>query len=260
MIQVGTFRIYVLELGKGHGDEVGDKLALVHNFFSGTGRTYDFIVNVATFGIDRLWKRIIVDALPADPKRVLDLACGTGILTFAIARRFPNCRVIGVELRDEYLQIARAKSETLGLNNVEFVLSRAEDFDSEESFDCVVSSYLAKYADLPLLTRNTARMLAVDGLLLMHDFTYPPNSILVGVWRLYFKTLQLVGTPFVPAWRRDFLWFARPHRALPLARRARFVSARQWLSGHPLAAFDIVRLCLDYGKKSGRQARSSDKS
>ena len=185
--------------------EKGDpRLELVYRFFSGTGATYDFMVNFATFGIDRWWKRRIVDLLPLNPTRILDLACGTGILTLAIARRYPNCRVVGVELRDEYLEIAREKVQKLGIRNVELVLSLAEDYRSNERFDCVCSSYLAKYADLQRLTRNTKDMLAEGGLLLMHDFTYPPKAYLAWIWRFYFKTLQLVGGRFLPAWREIF--------------------------------------------------------
>src|SRR4051812_44063995 len=100
------------------------KLELVQRFFSGTGGSYDFMVNIATLGIDRLWKRKMVDLIPADAARVLDLACGTGISTFAVANRYPGCHVVGVELRDEYLTLARAKAQKLGHRNVEFVLSR----------------------------------------------------------------------------------------------------------------------------------------
>ncbi len=187
-----------------HAEEVDRKLALVHRFFLGTGPTYDFMVNAATFGNDRRWKRIIIDQLPANPARVLDLACGTGILTLRIACRYPHCQVVGVELRDEYLQIARKKARALGLDNVEFVLSRAEDYLSAETFDCVVSSYLAKYADLPVLARNMKTMLKEGGLVLMHDFTYPPKEFLVRLWRVYFKLLQIIGTPLFPAWRHIF--------------------------------------------------------
>lgn len=180
------------------------RLELVDRFFAGTGDSYDFMVNIATFGIDRRWKRRIVDLIPRNPARVLDLACGTGISTLAIARRYPDCRVIGVELRDEYLRIAKQKVEKLGIRNVEFVLSRAEDYEPSEKFDCVSSSYLAKYADLPRLTRNTKNMLNDNGVLLMHDFTYPPKIYLIWIWRFYFRALQLVGSPFFPAWREIF--------------------------------------------------------
>lgn len=202
----------------GNGDP---RIELVNRFFSGTGRTYDFMVNFATFGIDRRWKRRMVDLLPPDPARVLDLACGTGILTLAIARRHPDCQVVGVELRDEYLAIARKKAQKLGIQNVEWILSRAEDYRSSALFDCVCSSYLAKYADLKRLTRNTREMLNEDGLLLMHDFTYPPRAHLVRIWRLYFKILQLAGSRLFPAWREIFYGLPR------LIEQTRWVSELQ---------------------------------
>jgi len=180
------------------------RLELVHRFFAGTGATYDVMVTLATLGIDRRWKRRIVELLPSHPSAVLDLACGTGISTLAVADRYPSCRVVGVELREEYLERARRKVRQSGRTNVEFVLSRAEDYDSAEPFDCVMSSYLAKYADLKRLTCNTSRMLKPGGLVLMHDFTYPPKPSLVRLWRLYFWTLQHLGSRLFPSWREIY--------------------------------------------------------
>lgn len=181
-----------------------DRLALVHRFFAGTGRSYDFMVNFATLGIDRLWKRRLVALMPPNPERILDLACGTGLSTLAIAKRYPRCQIVGVELRQEYLDIAREKSQRLGITNIEWVLCRAEDYHSELPFDCVSSSYLAKYAELQRLIRNSKEMLTNGGLLLMHDFTFPPKRHLVLIWRIYFKLLQRFGTPFFPSWREIY--------------------------------------------------------
>lgn len=185
------------------------RLALVERFFRGTGSTYDLVVNVATFGIDRLWKRRLVRLIPPHATSILDLACGTGISTLAIARRFPRSRVVGVELREEYLALAREKLRRSRLPNVELVLSRAEDYRSAERFDCISSSYLAKYAELPLLTANCREMLVDGGLLLMHDFTLPPKPALLAVWRFYFRTLQLVGGALLPAWREIYYGLPR---------------------------------------------------
>jgi demethylmenaquinone methyltransferase/2-methoxy-6-polyprenyl-1,4-benzoquinol methylase len=177
--------------------------------FRGTGPTYDLVVNVATFGIDRLWKRRIVRSIPPQSQRILDLACGTGISTLAIARRFPQAHIVGVELREEYLALARKKLRTLGMPNVELVLSRAEDYRSPEPFDCIASSYLAKYADLPLLVRNCRAMLNPGGVLLMHDFILPPRRPLVTLWRLYFRALQLVGGALLPSWNEIYYGLPR---------------------------------------------------
>ncbi|WP_447980070.1 methyltransferase domain-containing protein [Candidatus Nitrospira bockiana] len=185
------------------------RLQLVERFFAGTGLTYDRVVHAATFGIDDRWKRRIVDRLPPDPRRILDLACGTGILTLALARRYPRGHVVGVDLRDEYLEIARGKVRRLGIRNVELIQSRAEDYRAEERFDGIVSSYLAKYADLTILTENAAAMLEPGGVILMHDFTFPPNPVLVAVWRGYFWMLQRLAAPWLPRWREIFFGLPR---------------------------------------------------
>jgi len=181
---------------------MGDpRIELVHRFFSGTGPTYDYIVNLCTFGFDRLWKKRILDRIPERPTRLIDHACGTGILTFRIARKFPDCRVIGVELRDEYLDIAKEKAKAMGLANVELILSRAEDLFLEGTFDCITGSYLPKYADLVTLTQKTRKMLREGGILVMHDFTFPPHRPVRWIWELYFRLLQTVGSHWFPQWR-----------------------------------------------------------
>lgn len=185
-------------------DASDERLDLVERFFDGTGATYDGMVHCATLGIDRLWKRRMVAAIPPDARRVLDLACGTGISSIAIARARPDCEVVGVELRDEYLQVAREKLRRHPLPNVSLVLSRAEDFRSAHSFDCISSSYLAKYADLPRLIAANNAMLVPGGVLLMHDFTLPPVTVLRAVWRAYFAVMQQTVARVAPAWKEIY--------------------------------------------------------
>jgi len=191
---------------------------LVDRFFTGTGRSYDSMVNWATFGIDRLWKKRMLELIPEGHGPVLDLACGTGISTLSIARRFPDRQVVGVELRDEYLQVAREKIRRQAVRNVDLILCRAEDFHSTARFDCITSSYLAKYADLPLLTRNSRDMLRPGGVLMMHDFTYPPKPALVAAFRLYFLVMKHTVARVFPAWQEIY-------RDLP-----RLIEETQWLT------------------------------
>jgi demethylmenaquinone methyltransferase/2-methoxy-6-polyprenyl-1,4-benzoquinol methylase len=180
------------------------KTELVERFFSDTGSTYDFVVELCTFGFDRLWKRRILRKIPDRPSRIMDLACGTGILTFRIAQEFPDCHVIGVELRDEYLDIARLKAQAMDILNVEFILSRAEDVVLAEPLDCITGSYLAKYADLLVLIRNTKKMLRDGGVLVMHDFTLPPHRVSSWLWKRYFRLMQTAGAWKYPQWQTIF--------------------------------------------------------
>lgn len=180
------------------------KLEVVHRFFSGTGLSYDQVATICTCGFDKYWKKRIIEKIPARPACIIDQACGTGILTLKIARKFPDCQVIGVELRDEYLTIAREKARTSGISNVDFILGRAEDVVLEGSCDCITSSYLAKYAELGTLISNAGKMLRPGGLLIMHDFTYPSNLVFLSLWQTYFKLLRMIGSRIFTEWRTVF--------------------------------------------------------
>ncbi len=180
------------------------RIELVHRFFSGTGPTYGLVVNLCTFGADIWWKKIILEKIPKESTLIMDQGCGTGILTFRIARKFPHGRVVGVELRDEYLNIAREKARGLGFDNLEFILGRAEDVLLQENFDCITSSYLAKYVELEILIPNIKKMLRNGGVLIMHDFTFPRNRTVAGIWEFYFKLLQMVGDWKYLQWREIY--------------------------------------------------------
>jgi demethylmenaquinone methyltransferase/2-methoxy-6-polyprenyl-1,4-benzoquinol methylase len=142
--------------------------------------------------------------IPEDPKHIIDQACGTGIVTMEIARRYPGCQVTGVELRDEYLQYARAKARTQRRANVDFVLGRAEDVLLDELCDCIASSYLAKYAELPALIANAWKMLRPGGVMVLHDFAYPVKPVYRLGWRAYFAILKTIGKRVAPEWKTVF--------------------------------------------------------
>lgn len=180
------------------------RIDIVHRFFSGTGASYDTIVHLCTAGLDTSWKQKLLQKVPRKSTRIMDQACGTGILTMMLAQRHPHARIVGVELRDEYLSIARDKLNRSNLKNVELILGNAEDVVLDPPFDCIVSSYLAKYVDFDRLIRNASEMLNKNGVLIMHDFVYPANMLFAKAWRFYFKILQTVGSRKYPEWNTVF--------------------------------------------------------
>lgn len=218
---------------------VDPRLALVERFFAGTGTTYDSVVHIFTGGIDGLWKRQMMALLPPRPQRILDLAAGTGILTLAIARQFPHCHVLGVELRPEYLAIARERAAREGVANVEWILGRAEAVQLPGSVDAITASYLPKYADLPRLARTMRRTLRPGGIAIMHDFTYPTPALLAWAWEIYMRLLWLLGGLIYPQWAQTF-------RELPIViRRTNWVEELQAaLRAEGFAAVASQRLTL----------------
>ena len=200
-----------------------DHIHLAYEFFAGNASSYDDVVRVTTLGNDRKWKEKILECL-SSPTRVIDLACGTGILTFAIGERFPQCELVGVDLTADYLAIATQRAEAIGGLDTVFIHSAAEDFRDARPCDAIVSSYLAKYADLVAVTANAAAMLKPGGMLLMHEFTYPSNPIIALLWELYFPLLRWIPSRQLRQWRaafqglptlvRETTWVADLHHAM----------------------------------------------
>ncbi len=56
-------------------------------------------------------------------KRILDFGCGSGASTMVLARMFPQTEIVGVELFDELLSVARARARFYHLSNVKLLLS-----------------------------------------------------------------------------------------------------------------------------------------
>jgi len=176
---------------------------LARRFFTGTSSTYDRVVRITTFGQDHRWKKAILDMIPKNSdQNVLDLACGTGILSLAIAKKVSS--VAGIDLIEESVGIARDKAASNNTGNTSFIVSAAETIPyAEKQFDLVTASYLPKYGDLEQIVVEIARVLKPNGRMVMHDFAYPSNFFMKVLWKIHFKILRLAGR-FVPSWKDVF--------------------------------------------------------
>lgn len=56
-------------------------------------------------------------------KRILDFGCGSGASTMILARMFPEAEIVGIELEEKLLNIARARLEFYQYPNIKFYLS-----------------------------------------------------------------------------------------------------------------------------------------
>jgi len=103
------------------------------DLFRGTARYYDrFRVPYPRGLIDDLAERSGVSGTG----RLLDLACGTGQVSFALHSRFDE--VWAVDQEPEMVGVAREKAETAAVRNIRFLISAAEDLPAPEgSFDLV---------------------------------------------------------------------------------------------------------------------------
>jgi len=175
---------------------------LVERFFTGTGQSYDLVVKTCTLGCDLYWKRRLLAKVPPS-QAILDLACGTGIVTFALTKRHPQAHIVGVDVTDEYLQVARRKAQALGAN-AEFIHANAETVELSRMFDCITSSYIPKYVKANILLANISPHLNAGGVIVLHDFSYPQHPLARAIWHGYNRVLNFCGRHLFPEWQVVF--------------------------------------------------------
>ncbi|WP_217139759.1 methyltransferase domain-containing protein [Streptomyces sp. AC627_RSS907] len=103
--------------------------------------------------------------------RVLDLGCGTGASTAALAAAFPGAEIVGVDASTGMLRRARAKDWP---SRVRFVHARAEETRRARlpgPFDAVFAAYLFRnLADPDAVLRAVHRLLTPGGRLAVHEY------------------------------------------------------------------------------------------
>ena len=102
------------------------------DLYAGTAPYYDaFRPSYPQVLLDDLRARVPV----RDTSRVLDLACGTGQIAFALAAHVAE--VVAVDQEQESVAFAERKARQLGVSNVHFVAAPAESVALDGSFDLV---------------------------------------------------------------------------------------------------------------------------
>ena len=155
--------------------------AAVRAMFGQIARRYDLANHLLSGGLDFWWRRRAATIVRQwQPRRVLDLATGSGDLALTIARAIPGCAITGADFSSEMLARARAK----GLAKTVVADALHLPFPPD-SFDAVTVAFgLRNMADWRAALVEMARVLAVGGHLLVLDFSLP-QGILRPFYRAY---------------------------------------------------------------------------
>lgn len=148
-----------------------------------------------------------------NPKRILDLGTGTGALALALAREFPNAQVIGVDVVENAVQLAKENQKRNQLDNARFIQSSWFENVPALEFDLIVSNppYIDEndehlsvggvrfepksalvaddngYADLHYISKQALQYLSEGGSLLMEHGWQQADAVREELSRLGYK-------------------------------------------------------------------------
>ena len=170
----------------------------VREMFDNIAPKYDLLNHTLSMNIDRLWRRHVVKIVRrARPRRILDVATGTGDLAIAMARRIEGVQLLGVDLSERMLEVARRKVEARGLDG-RIVLDRgdAEHLDvATASIDVATVAFgVRNFGDLDAGLRELARVLRPGGKVVILEFSRPSNRLFRAVYEFYtYRILPRIG-------------------------------------------------------------------
>ena len=153
---------------------------------------YDFLNRVLSLGRDIGWRsRAVGLARLGESEIALDIGVGTGDLAFdLLAASSPSSRVVGVDVSERMLELARARaaSRALGLR----FEARAADAHAlpfaDASFDRVVAGFAVRnLGDLDAGLREMRRVLRTGGRAVILEFSHPPSPLIRPLYGLYLR-------------------------------------------------------------------------
>ena len=182
---------YPQERVKPYGEE-GRKAEQVERMFDTIAPTYDRLNHTLSLGIDRRWRRRAMrQLLPYRPQRLLDVATGTGDFALLACRMLQPTEVVGIDLSDGMMQVARRKAAQAGRDGLDTRLSfRREDCEAlafaDDEFDAVTVAFgIRNFEHLDRGLREMHRVLAPGGRLVILELSTPERFPMKQLYRLY---------------------------------------------------------------------------
>lgn len=198
-------------------DDVREKGAQVEEMFDSIARAYDFMNTAMSFGMHRRWRKLALDAVGSSligrPTDILDIACGTGDVTFDLHRRYPAAGVIGLDLSEKMLGEAEKKLAKLD-SSVQSGLT-FEKGDSlnlrfgNDSFDLITVAYgVRNFEHLDRGLSEMERVLRPGGMICIIELSEPEGKMMLPLYRFYARH-------FIPALGRIVSGDSRAYSYLP---------------------------------------------
>ena len=198
--------------------EVMAKKEKVQEMFNGIAPKYDLLNHLLSMGIDKSWRRKAMRELEGGRRRtVLDIACGTGDFSIEALRHGVE-RVVGADISENMLAVAREKAREKGLEDrLEFRYGDSENLDFEDgTFDAVTVAFgVRNFEHLERGLAEMCRVLRPGGKVVVLEFSTPERFPMKQLYRFYFKQILPRVGGFVSGDRKAYEYLPASVFAFP---------------------------------------------
>ncbi|MEM9393545.1 MAG: bifunctional demethylmenaquinone methyltransferase/2-methoxy-6-polyprenyl-1,4-benzoquinol methylase UbiE [Pseudomonadota bacterium] len=175
-----------------------EKAGLVQGVFTNVASKYDVMNDLMSGGLHRVWKDAMMDWLaPRGGQRLLDVAGGTGDISFRFLKRAPEATAVVLDLTEEMLMEGRQRAEAEALSDqLEWLVGDAMALPFEDnSFDVYTISFgIRNVTRIEDALNEAFRVLRPGGRLMVLEFSQLPNPGLQWAYDRYsFNVIPPMG-------------------------------------------------------------------
>ena len=174
------------------------KAGMVHGVFTNVASKYDIMNDAMSLGIHRLWKDAMMDWLAPRPgQRLLDVAGGTGDISFRFLDRAPSATATVLDMTESMLVAGRKRAEAdARAIQLDWVVGDAMALPFEANvFDVYTISFgIRNVTRIEDALSEAYRVLKPGGRLMVLEFSQIPNELMQKVYDLYsFNVIPAMG-------------------------------------------------------------------
>ena len=176
-----------------------DKSKFVGDVFTSVAKNYDVMNDAMSFGMHRLWKKILVELASVGEKDViLDVASGTGDISKLISKEYPNTKIFMSDINYEMLDEGRNRAIDESFDDTCYFCQLSGETlpFKDNTFDLITVGFgLRNFTNKEYGLKEMRRCLKKNGKLLILEFSRPMNPIFSKLYDWYsFNILPRLGS------------------------------------------------------------------
>ena len=176
----------------------------VGEMFDSIAPSYDFMNTMMTGGLHVNWRNRALKMASASlphgaPKLALDVACGTGDVSFRLHELFPKAHITGLDLSAGMLKIASEKLKGMdsdAQNHITFIEGNSLKMPfPNETFDMVTVAYgVRNFEHLEDGYKEMHRVMKPGGVICVIELSEPANGFIKSLYRIYSRrVIPVIG-------------------------------------------------------------------
>ena len=181
---------YPQEHIKPYGND-GKKSEQVEEMFDNIAPAYDKLNHTLSMGIDRSWRKKAINALrPFNPRRIMDVATGTGDFAILACRELQPDTLIGTDISEGMMNVGRKKVKQAQLSDkISFAREDCTSLSfADESFDAVTVAFgIRNFDGLDKGLSEMCRVLVPGGHLVILELSTPDRFPMKQLFTVYSK-------------------------------------------------------------------------